>query len=56
MFDQIDMMANRYKGVPNMVIDVIGIETSGFGETQPVTRELPCFKLLRSGIINELKA
>ena len=38
-----------------MVLDVIGVESSSFKEIVTIIRELPCFKLFRGGMINELK-
>ena len=55
VLNQINKETNWYNGTPSMVLDVIGVETSSFGDIRSVTRELPCFKLLRGDPIKELK-
>ena len=55
MLEQINTETNKYNGAPSTVLDIVSVETSHFGEIMTVIRELPCFKLLGGGLINELK-
>jgi len=51
---QINTVSNIKDGAPSTLLDCIPISTNRFGELVTLTRERPCFKLLRNGLINEL--
>ena len=55
MLEEINTETNKYNGAPSTVLDVIGVKTNNLGEIVTIIRELPCFKLLSGGLINELK-
>ena len=56
MLNQINSETNKYNGVPSTVLDAVGVETCNFGGIVTVLQAIPSFKLLRCGLISELKA